>query len=580
MDLVADLGARARRQWRRADRLRSATRLAGALVLLLEFALEEGARPGALASWTLPALLAAATLAEAARDAWAFRLRLPRHRWPDLLLLLPALALFAGGSPRAGAAFLLARLATRDLIDLAASRRGRRLVELLLRRPVALLCLSFAFTIAAGTAALLPPAASAPGRHLDVLSALFMATSATCVTGLGVVDVGSHLSRYGQWVILILIQVGGLGLMTVTTALALVLRRQLSQRARGALQEIVEEETVSGVRRLVLSIGAITLALETAGAALLWPALWAGADGQPLAPGDRAFHAVFHAVSAFCNAGFALYPDNLARFAGHAGVNAVIGGLIVLGGLGFPVIAELLRVPRWWRHGARGGWALLPVHARVVLVTTAGFLAAGAVAYLVLEWSRSLAPLSPPARVLAAGFQSVTLRTAGFATVDLARMGTPMALLCLLWMFVGGSPGGTAGGVKTTTVAVLALTFRAMLRNRSEVEAFGRSVPPANVYRAAAVALVSLGLLFGLAFLLVLLEPGQPFLPLMFEAVSAFGTVGLSLNLTPSLSGAGQLVVCALMFVGRLGPFTLALAAGLSRDRAAYSYPSTKIMVG
>jgi trk system potassium uptake protein TrkH len=549
-------------------------------VLLFEFALEEGAQPGLLARWALPALLAAATLAEAARDAWAFRLRLPRHRWPDLVLVLPAALLFAGGSPRAGAAFLLVRLATRDLLDLAYSRLGRPLLELLLRRPIALLCLSFAFTIAAGTAALLPPAASAPGRHLDPLAALFMATSATCVTGLGVVDVGSHLSRYGQWVILILIQVGGLGIMTITTALALVLRRQLSQRARGALQEIVEEETLSGVQHLVLSIAAITAALEAAGALLLWPVLRAGADGQPLAPGDRAFHAVFHAVSAFCNAGFSLYPDSLARFAGHAGLNAVVGALIVLGGLGFPVIAELLRLPRWWRHGVRGGWALLPVHARVVLVTTAGFLVAGAAAFLVLEWGRSLAPLSLPARLLAAAFQSVTLRTAGFATVDLARLGAPMALLCLVLMFVGGSPGGTAGGVKTTTVAVLALTFRAMLRNRADVEAFGRSIPPANVYRAAAVALVSFGLLFGLAFLLVLLEPDQPFLPLMFEAVSAFGTVGLSLDLTPSLSPGGQVVVCALMFVGRLGPFTLALAAGLSRDRAAYSYPSTKIMVG
>jgi trk system potassium uptake protein TrkH len=493
---------------------------------------------------------------------------------------VPALALFVAGSPRAGAAFLVMRLATRDLIDVAYSRPARPVLDLLLRRPIALLCASFALTIAAGTAALLPPAASAPGRATDLLTALFMATSATCVTGLGVVDVGSHFSRFGQWVILVLVQVGGLGIMTITTALALIFRRQLSGRARGALQEIVEEETASGFRRLVLSIVSLTLALEAAGALLLYPILSAGPDGQPLAAGDRAFYAAFHAVSAFCNAGFALYPDNLARFAGHPGLNAVVVALLVLGGIGFPVMTALLRVDRWWRHGLRGGWAFLPVHARVVLVTTAGLLASGAVAYLALEWNRSLAPLSLGERLLASLFQSATLRTAGFSTVDFSLVGTPMALVCLVWMFIGGSPGGTAGGVKTSTLAVLALTFRAMLRTRSDVEVFGRTIPPGNVYRAAAVAVISLAMLFALSFVLFVVEPELPFLSVLFEAVSAFGTVGLSLGTTPSLGVAGKLVVCALMFVGRLGPFTLAVAAGLSKDRAAYSYPTTKIVVG
>lgn len=552
----------------------------GALFLVGEFALEAGAQPGPVLRWSLSGLLLTAALVELARDARAFRLRLFRHRWPDLLIALPGLALFAAGSPRAGAAFLLARLATRDLLDLAYTRPGRSALGVLLRRPVTLLALSFAFTILGGTAALLPPAASAPGRETGLLTALFTATSATCVTGLTVVDVGSHFSRFGHWVILILIQLGGLGIMTLTTALALVFRRQLSARAHSALQEIVEEETVTGFRRLVVSIVAMTLALEGAGALLVYPVLSVGPDGLPLAPADRAFHAAFHAVSAFCNAGFALFPDNLARFVGHPGFNVVIGSLIVLGGLGFPVLAAVLRVDPWWRHGLRGGWARLPIHARVVLVTTAGLLAAGTVAFLTLEWGRSLAGLSPGARLLASAFQSATLRTAGFNTVDFTSVGTPMLLLCLVWMFVGGSPGGTAGGVKTTTVAVLALTFRAMLRNRPDVELYGRSVPAPTVYRAAAVAVISLGALVTLTFALVLVEPGRPFMDLLFEAVSAFGTVGLTLGVTPTLGAAGQLVICVLMFAGRLGPFTLALAAGLSKDPAEYSYPSTKIVVG
>lgn len=554
--------------------------MGAALFIAIEFALDAGAQPGALVRWSVSSLVAAAALAELGRDVWAFRTRLFRHRWPDLLLVLPGAALYAAGSPRAGAVFLVARLATRELLDVAYSRSGRPVLTVLLRRPIALLCLSFALTIAAGTAALLPPAASAPGKATDLVTALFMATSATCVTGLGVVDVGSHFSRFGQWVLLILIQVGGLGITTFTTALALAFRRQLSQRAHGALQEIVEEETVSGLRRLILSIVGITLAVEAAGALLLYPILSTGPDGRPLAPAERAFHAAFHAVSAFCNAGFGLYPDSLAGFVGHPGLNAVVATLIVLGGIGFPVMMTLLRVDRWWRHGLRGGWALVPVHARVVLVTTAGLLALGAAAFLVLEWNRSLASLSLGERLLASMFQSATLRTAGFATVDFTLLGTPMLLVSLALMFIGGSPGGTAGGVKTTTVAVLALTFRAMLRRRQDVEVYGRSVPAANVYRAAAVAVISLGMLFALSLVLLMVEPALPFGSVLFEAVSAFGTVGLSLGLTPSLGVAGRLVVCALMFAGRLGPFTLAVAAGLSKDRAEYSYPSTKIVVG
>jgi trk system potassium uptake protein TrkH len=562
------------------DRLRAASRIAGAVFLFIEFGLDPGAQPSASVQWAGSTLVGAAYLAELSRDARAFRTRILLHRWPDLLLAVPAIALFAAGSPRAGAAFLLARLAIRDLIDVAYSRPARPVLDLLLRRPIALLCISFAVTVAAGTGALLPPAASSPGRATDLLTAIFMATSATCVTGLGVVDVGSHFSRYGQWVILILIQVGGLGIMTITTALALVFRRQLTHRARGALQEIVEEETATGFRSLVFSILAITLALEAGGALLLYPSFAWSPDGQPLAPGDRAFYATFHAVSAFCNAGFSLYPDNLARFVGNPVVNGVVAILIVLGGIGFPVMTTLLRVDRWWRHGLRGGWAFVPVHARIALVTTAVLLVSGAAAFLALEWNRSLAPLSIGERLLASMFQSATLRTAGFNTVDFALVGTPTVLVCIVWMFIGGSPGGTAGGVKTTTIAVLALTFRALLRTRSDVEVYGRSIPPANVYRAAAVAVISLLMLFALSFVLFAVEPELPFRALLFEAVSAFGTVGLTLGLTPSLGAAGQLVVCALMFAGRLGPFTLALAAGLSKDSAAYSYPSTKIVVG
>jgi trk system potassium uptake protein TrkH len=514
------------------------------------------------------------------RDAWAFRLRLWRHRWPDLLFAVPAVLSLGAGSPRGAATLVALRLLARELMELVAWRPARPLLQALLRRPLPLLCLSFLLTICLGTLALMFPAATRDGLGAPFLVALFTATSASCVTGLAVVDTGGYFSTFGHWVILGLIQVGGLGIMTITTTLALAFRTQLSARTRGALQELLEEETVLGFQRLLYSMCLITVTLEVLGALALYPSLALAPDGRPLEPSERAFSALFHAVSAFCNAGFGLYPDSLVRFVGSPGVNLTVMALLTLGGLGFPVVTSLLDWKTWKQRGLRGGWRFLPVHTRVVLVTSAALVAGGALAWLLLEWNHSLAGLSLGQRLWASLFQSVSLRTAGFNSVDLAQLGTPMLLLSLVLMFIGGSPGGTAGGVKTTTVAVLALTFRALLHNRTEVEAMGRSVPVATVYRACAVALISFGLLFMLAFLLFAAEPHLPFRDLLFEAVSAFGTVGLSTGVTPQLSAAGKLVVCAAMFVGRLGPFTLALAVGLSKERASYSFPSTKIVVG
>ncbi len=550
-------------------------------LLLFEFVV----RRSALA-WVEPVavLLAAAVIAtfvgEMLRDAWAFRLRLWRHRWPDLLFAVPATLSLGAGSPRGAATLLALRLLARELIDLVAWRPARPVLHALLRRPVTLLCLSFLLIISVGTLALMFPAATRDGQGAPFLVALFTATSASCVTGLAVVDTGSYFSPFGHWMLLGLIQVGGLGLMSITTTLALAFRTELSAKTRGAMRELLEEETVQGFQGMLYSMSLITVTLEVLGAVALYPSLALGPDGRPQPAMERAFSALFHAVSAFCNAGFSLYPDSMVRFASSPAVNLPLLALITLGGLGFPVVTSLLDWRLWRTRGLRGAWRFLPVHTRVVLVTSAMLLGGGAVAWLVLEWNHSLAGLSFGERLWASLFQSASLRTAGFNSVDFSLLGTPMLLLSLVLMFIGGSPGGTAGGVKTTTVAVLTLTFRALLRNRAEVEAMGRSVPAATVYRACAVTLISFGLLFGLAFLLFAVEPHLPFRELLFEAVSAFGTVGLSTGVTPQLSTVGKLVVCMQMFVGRLGPFTLALAMGLSKVRASYSYPSTKIVVG
>ncbi len=521
-----------------------------------------------------------AFLAEMGRDGWYFRLKLWRHRWPDLLFAVPAGLSLGGGSLRAAATLLGLRLVTRELIDLVAWRPAAPILQALLSRPLTLLVVSFVAPIALGTVALMFPAATQNGEGAPFLTALFTATSATCVTGLSVVDPGSYFTRFGHWVILVLIQVGGLGMMTITTTLALAFRSRLSARARGAMQELLEEETVVGFRRMLFSIAFLTVTLEALGALAMWPSFTHDPSGNPLAAADRVFYAAFHSIAAFCNAGFALYPDNLARFVGAPGVNLPVIALITLGGLGFPVLNALLDVRMWWKRGLRRGWQFLDVHARIVLVTSAALVAFGAVTWLMFEQGHSLSRLSWLERLWASLFMSVSLRTAGFATVDLAVMSTPMLLLSLVLMFIGGSSGGTAGGVKTTTVAVLTLTFRAILRRRSEVEVYGRSIPATTVYRASAVALVSFGLLFALTLLLFMAEPNLPFRDVLFEAVSAFGTTGLSTGITAKTSGMGQLVLCLLMFVGRLGPFTLALAVGLSSNTASWNYPTTKVVVG
>ncbi|MDY7225476.1 TrkH family potassium uptake protein [Hyalangium rubrum] len=569
------------RRSRRRDWVRGLSRATAALLVLFEFTVRGQAHPWReLVAMLLAASVVAAFGGELVRDTWAFRLRLWRHRWPDLLFAVPVVLSLGTGNPRGAAALVVLRLLAREIIDAVAWRPARPMLEALQRRPLTMLVLSVLFTVLMGTLALMFPAATRDGQGAPFMVALFTATSAACVTGLTVVDTGSYFSGFGHWVILSLVQVGGLGIMTITTTLALAFRSQLSARTRGAMQEMLDEETVHGFQRLLYSMMLITVTLEALGALALYPSFRLAPDGRVLEASERAFYAAFHSVAAFCNAGFGLYPDNMMRFVGHPTVNLTLMALVVLGGLGFPVVTSLLDWKLWRSRGVRGAWRFLPVHTRVALIASAGLVVGGAVSWLVLEWNHSLAGLSFGERLLASLFQSVSLRSAGFNSVDIARLGTPMMLISLMLMFIGGSPGGTAGGVKTTTVAVLVFTFRALLRNRSDVELMGRSVPVATVYRACAVTLICVGLLFGLAFLLFAVEPHLPFREVLFEAVSAFGTTGLTTGVTPQLSTAGKLVVCAQMFVGRLGPFTLALAVGLSKGLSSYSFPSTKIVVG
>lgn len=463
---------------------------------------------------------------------------------------------------------------------------GRRIVEGLFRDPAKATLRSFAVAIALGTVFLSLPRATANGRGLPFVEALFTATSATCVTGLTVVNTSGDsalnpalptFSLFGQLVILLLLQIGGLGIMTLSTAAAAMMAGgRLSLGERSLLASILDEDGPASATGILRSILGMTLAFEAVGALVL---TWRFLPLFPDAPGQAAWHGVFHAVSAFCNAGFSLWNRSLLDFRTDPVVNLTISALVIAGGLGFTVVAALF-AKKTWRGGLRGLFGRLPLHARLALTVTGLFLLGGMLALLWLDADGGLRGLPWGDRLWAAWFQSVSARTAGFNTIDLAGTSRAALLVYLFLMFVGASPGGTGGGIKTTTFGLLVLSIRATLRGREGVEVWGRRIAPRTMMKVSVVTLVSFGACLLASGILMATQPHLTIEQLMFETVSAFGTVGLSLGATPSLDALGKLVVTFLMYLGRVGPLTLTLAIGARRASSGLVYPEGRVIVG
>ena len=458
--------------------------------------------------------------------------------------------------------------------------------------PSHLIVVTFAVVVAVGTCLLLLPWAAA-GEPLSVLEALFTATSATCVTGLVVVDTGTALSTMGQLVVLALIQIGGLGLMTFSTLALVLMGKRLHLRDRLVVTTVVYREGASELRAVVRAIVGMTLAFEAIGTVVLawrWPA-----DSFY----EALFAGFFHSVSAFCNAGFSLLSNSLEGFRGDIVVNLTIMVLIVVGGLGFPVVLELTD---YARPKAKRRRQMMSLHTKMVLVVTVFLIVVGSIAIYALESRHALANLSLPDRITASVFQAVTPRTAGFNTLPTGNLLSSTLFIMILLMFIGGSPGSTAGGIKTTTFGMVFAYMYSRYRGGESVDAFRRTIPAVDLRRAVTLAGTALLVLF-LGLLALLLTEGavapeelpnhvppvvqgqRPlqaslFLELMFEATSALSTVGLSTGVTGSLSVAGRLFVIVLMFVGRVGPLTLAVAIGQRRVRGSYRYPEEHILVG
>ena len=449
-----------------------------------------------------------------------------------------------------------------------APARGRRPFA-----PAQVLVLSFATLIVSGTVLLRLPV-SAAREPLAVLDALFTATSAICVTGLIVVDTPNDLTVFGQLVVLALIQLGGLGYMAITTVVGVALGRQLSLHERLTLQEALNVQTMEGLARFVLTVLKLTLAFELTGAAIL-TARWAGEYGI----GRSAYYGVFHAISAFNNAGFALFSDNLMRFRGDWIVNLAITTLVICGGLGFVVLTEVGRVRRYRRFST---------HTRLILTVTAALIITATALIWLIERNngRTLGPLGPAEGLLAAYFQAVTPRTAGFNTLDIGAMLPASLFLLILLMFIGAAPGGTAGGVKISTVSITVAVIWAMVRGTPEPTLLRRRIAPPLVSRAFSICLIGFLTLNVVAGLLLVTE-GRELLATLFETTSAFGTVGLSmgqagspLSLVGHFSGVGKLLLIGMMFMGRIGPLTLVVAIAHSREVTRVRHPEGKFLIG
>ncbi len=445
--------------------------------------------------------------------------------------------------------------------------------------------LSFAALIVCGTALLSLPGCSADGARMPLLDALFTSTSAVCVTGLIVLDTGRELSLGGQAAVLGLIQCGGLGFLTLSTLVLLAVRGRVDLRSRVFVEQTHGRSRGLGPMQVLRRVVGLTIGLEALGALLLFAA-FAGSDHYGGATGAAAWSALFHAVSAFCNAGFSLHSDSLTRFADQPFVLGVLMVLITAGGLGFLVLAELGRMVKG--DGEPRRWWKLSLHTRLVVLTSLVLLAGGTLLFTTFETSAALAGTSPGGHLLAPLFMAVTCRTAGFNTLDVGSLTGASLILALLLMAVGASPGSTGGGIKTTTVACLFAAGWSRLRGRSHAEILGRRIPGDLVAKAIATVAAFVVIVFASGLILQVTEVGllphdagsDHYLDHLFEIISALATVGLSTGVTPTLSPAGRVLIIALMFLGRLGPLVVGASLIGERRPLPMDYPEERILLG
>ncbi|MEU3165046.1 potassium transporter TrkG [Streptosporangium sp. NPDC006930] len=430
--------------------------------------------------------------------------------------------------------------------------------------------LAFLAVVLVGTGLLSLPVAVAAGESVSWTSALFTATSAVCVTGLAVHDTAMHWSFFGEIVLMVLMQIGGFGIMTLSSILAVIVSGKLGLRARLNTQAETKTLGPGDVRKVIAGVAKVTLVAEALTAAVLTARFVIG-YGEPF--GRAAYYGIFHAISAFTNAGFALWPDSMMRFVTDPWICLPLITAVVAGGLGFPVYAVLRQN---WRRPAR--WTL---HAKITLGMTAVLLFGGAVAITATEWNNpgTLGPLSPGLRIMAGLFHSTMTRSGGLNSVDTSQMSENSWLISDVLMFIGAGSASTGGGIKVTTFALLGFVILAELRGEPDVSAGRRRVPEQLQRQALTIALLSVASVAMGTFALMTVTPFK-LDRVLFEVVSAFGTVGLSTGITADVGTVGHLILTILMFVGRLGPVTLGAALALHVQTRRFRYPEERPLVG
>ena len=431
--------------------------------------------------------------------------------------------------------------------------------------------MSFAGAVVLGAGLLCLPWSTTSG-HISFIDALFTSTSAVCVTGLIVQDTPAYFSPMGQTIILGLIQLGGLGIMTFSSLILLVAGGKISMRDRILVGEGFEPWAGRDFRSLIKDIFFFTLAIESAGCLSLFLRF------QRDFPLSKALAlSLFHSVSAFCNAGFSLFSDNLVSYRSDVQVNVTVMLLIIFGGLGFFVLRRLGSALLGFLKRRKTSFFL---HTKLVLSTTAILIILGGIVFFMLEKGSAMRAFSLKEKILSSLFQVVTARTAGYNTMDLAALGGGAVFLLILLMFIGASPGSTGGGVKTSTVAVIAFFLKSKITARDSVNIFSRTIPRDTVIKAYTVISLSLSLVFFSSFILLLEHPEMTMEQVLFEVFSAFGTVGLSLGITPKLSVISKAILILTMYVGRIGPLTLLYSFSRYRAKGRFNYVEENVMIG
>ena len=442
------------------------------------------------------------------------------------------------------------------------------------RLPERAVIAGFILAIWIGAILLILPEAS-PKSPLSLVDALFTSTSATCVTGLTVIDIGNRLSLFGQLIVLTLIQIGGLGIMTISTMFIVMMGRRPSLTDMVAVQDTLMLRPERGFQFILRDVAILTAIIEGAGFLMIFFYLLLNTNFPPL---TSLYIAIFHAISSFCNAGFSLFSNSLTGFQKSYFLNFVVCILIIMGGIGFLVLSEIKE---------KKSFSMLSLHSKLVITTTVILLILGALLVTFMEWNNTMQSLSMPHKFLAGFFHSVSSRTAGFNTLPIGNMANETLFLLILLMFIGASPGPCGGGIKTSSFATIILLGIARLKGYENPQIFRRTISREAIGKAISIVMISMMIVIAGLMLLLLTEAGgipRPeskgiFMELMFETVSAFGTVGLSTGITPNLTCTGKIILICIMLVGRVGP--LAIAMAISRQEIKrYHYAEESIMVG